>query len=546
MTRVRWADDAPAWVAGWASRSGLDALSGEGAVELTWVVDPTLPERRGPVAPGARTDDHRVDVDVDEHGTPTRVHVAGRTPEALRRSARTIALGLAGDGWPAPGTVVGPAFPLRGLLEGFYGPTWSHEQRLRLIHDVADLGMTHVMVAPKDDDAQRRLWWEPLRDTAASELAELVEVARLEQVRIACAVSPGLSIRWSSDESFRQLMGRFEQLHELGVRDAALMLDDIPDRLADPDDLRRYAGTAEAHADLVARWARAMRDLDPDWRLSVCPLVYHGRGDEPYLVGLAVGVPPDVDLMWTGREICSRTLDLLDGATFWRSTSRPPLWWDNYPVNDLAMRNRLHIGPLLGRDPHLHRVSAGLYANAMELAECTRIPLGTIADYLWDPEGYDAETSWLRSLRRVAGDAAPLVRELGGNVRTSCLPDTESPWLTGVLEDAARLRRAGDGPGSSTLLLDAALHIDEVASALRSDALTNQALREELAPWVEQYAAGADDLRAAASATGDPAADVADDLLGRRRIVGLHRAQVFGDVLDMFLTDLADDLQSPT
>jgi hypothetical protein len=131
-------------------------------------------------------------------------------------------------------------------------------------------------------------------------------------------------------------------------------------------------------------------------------------------------------------------------------------------------------------------------------------------------------------------------------VRTSCLPDTESPWLTGVLEDAARLRRAGDGPGSSTLLLDAALHIDEVASALRSDALTNQALREELAPWVEQYAAGADDLRAAASATGDPAADVADDLLGRRRIVGLHRAQVFGDVLDMFLTDLADDLQSPT
>lgn len=540
MTGVRWDDDAPAWVPGWAERAGLTGDGGRG-VRLTWSVARALPERRGPVAAAARDDDHRVDVVADADGGITAVHVTGRTEGALRRSARTLALGLSGAGWPASGEVVGPAFALRGLLEGYYGAPWSHEQRLRTVADVADLGMTHLMVAPKDDTAQRRLWWEPLDDGVAAQIRELVEAAEREQVRIACAVSPGLSIRWSSPESFAALMGRFRQLHDLGVRDAALLLDDIPDRLVDPDDRARYASSAEAHADLVARWSRAMRELDPAWRLSVCPLVYHGRGDEPYLVTLAQGTPPDVDLMWTGREICSRTLDLLDGAAFWRSTARPPLWWDNYPVNDLAMSDRLHIGPLLGRDPHLHRVSAGLYANAMELAECTRIPLGTIADYLWDPEGYDAEESWLRSLRRVAGDAAPLVAELGTNVRTSCLPDAESPWLTAVLEESARLRRQGDTEESAALLTEAADRIESTASALRSDAVANRALRDEIAPWVEQYAAGAADLRAAAAAAGP---DAAADLLTRRRIVGLHRAQVFGDVLDMFLTDLADDLDA--
>jgi hyaluronoglucosaminidase len=538
VTGVRWDASAPAWVVGWAGRLGLDA----GDVALTFEIDPALPERRGPVAPGARTDDHHVAVERGADGSVRTVHVTGRTGDALRRSARTLELGLTGAGWPDDGAVVGPAFALRGLLEGYYGPPWSHAQRLRMVAEVADRGMTHLMVAPKDDTAQRREWWQPLGAQAADEVAELVSVARAERVRIACAVSPGLSIRWSSEESFAALMGRFQQLHDLGVRDASLLLDDIPDRLSDDEDRRRYPDAASAHADLAARWSRAMRKLDPDWRLSVCPLVYHGRGDEPYLVTLAAGLPPDVDLMWTGREICSRTLDLLDGATFWRATSRPPLWWDNYPVNDLAMRNRLHIGPLLGRDPHLHRVSAGLYANAMELAECTRIPLGTIADYLWDPEGYEPEESWQRSLRRVAGDSAALVAELGENVRTSCLPDSESPALTAVLEDSARLRRAGAVEEAAALLEAEAARIEATATALGSPVMANAELRAELAPWVAQYAAGAGDLRAAAAATRDAGAGDPDDLLGRRRVVGLHRAQVFGDVLDMFLTDLADDL----
>ena len=60
-----------------------------------------------------------------------------------------------------------------------------------------------------------------------------------------------------------------------------------------------------------------------------------------------------MDLFWTGRAICSPTLDLDDAQRFAATTGRPPLFWDNYPVNDVAMGFELHIGPYRGRDPQL-------------------------------------------------------------------------------------------------------------------------------------------------------------------------------------------------
>ena len=75
-----------------------------------------------------------------------------------------------------------------------------------------------------------------------------------------------------------------------------------------------------------------------------------------------------------------------DARRFERTAGRPPLYWDNYPVNDVAMGFELHVGPYLGRDPRLATASRGIVANPMELFEASRIPLATIADFLRDPE----------------------------------------------------------------------------------------------------------------------------------------------------------------
>ncbi len=46
--------------------------------------------------------------------------------------------------------------PIRGVIEGFYGRPWTHQQRLSLIDFLADRGMNTFVYSPKDDPLVRR------------------------------------------------------------------------------------------------------------------------------------------------------------------------------------------------------------------------------------------------------------------------------------------------------------------------------------------------------------------------------------------------------
>ena len=60
---------------------------------------------------------------------------------------------------------------------------------------------------------------------------------------------------------------------------------------------------------------------------------------------------------------------------------RPPLLWDNVPVNDGVMCDRLHLGPLWGRDRRAGRrgVLTGWLANPMIQPTASLLPLASIA-----------------------------------------------------------------------------------------------------------------------------------------------------------------------
>ena len=91
----------------------------------------------------------------------------------------------------------------------------------------------------------------------------------------------------------------------------------------------------------------------------------------------------------------------------------PLLLWDNYPVNDLSMRDELHLGPLQGRDPKLPRVVYGYLSNPLLQENLSFIPLATCFDYAADPIHYQPESSWKKIVRQVFGaDALPLWRIL--------------------------------------------------------------------------------------------------------------------------------------
>jgi hyaluronoglucosaminidase len=445
------------------------------------------------------------------------------------------------------------AFAIRGVIEGFYGNPWTEAERLDCIRFIGARGMNAFVYGPKDDPLVRRRWREPYTKEALARLAEVVAVGRDAGVEIVYAISPGLSIHYSSEADLAALLAKFEQVAALGIGRFALLLDDLPTELPHADDRAVYSGIADAHASLASQVAAA---LGPEKGLMVCPLVYHGRGDEPYLATLAAALESAVDITWTGPAICSPVLDADDARRFAATTGRPPLHWDNYPVNDVAMGWELHIGPYRGRSADLAEASRGVLANPMELAEASKIPLGTIADYLADPRGYDADESFARAIRDVAGDGtqdggvdAAAFAAFAENVLSSCLNEDDAPTVAAALAAFDAAADDADETGDRSRLVAEAAALDALATRLLAAAdhllrgpVANPRLVDDCRPWIEAFEVGAKAMRTAAALATDgrlPQDNAAvcealiPDLVELRR----RRVRVYGDALHMFLED---------
>jgi len=178
-------------------------------------------------------------------------------------------------------------FAIRGVIEGFYGNPWTQEQRLDHIQFIGRHGMNTFVYGPKDDPLVRRRWREPYDEAALARLGQVVAVASDAGIDVVYAISPGLSVRYSSAADLAVLLAKLDQVGSLGVTRFALLLDDLPPDLAHEEDRAAYPDLATAHAAFAGAVAAA---LGPERDLVVCPLVYHGRGDEPYLATLAAAL----------------------------------------------------------------------------------------------------------------------------------------------------------------------------------------------------------------------------------------------------------------
>lgn len=478
--------------------------------------------------PAVHTDErYLLDITPNDAGSPATITVTSGH-EAGRRWGLAHAERLATAGTLAPGHHDEyPRFQVRGVVEGFYGTPWTHAQRRDMIRFLAQHRMNTFVYSPKDDHYTRRKWREPYPAAELAQLVETVQVATDGGVAVAYGISPGLSIRYSDPAELELLLAKLAQVGALGIHSFQLLLDDIPTTLPHHLDRDAYPDLVSAQVDLIDRLRRRLDEQDPRIGLQVCPTTYHGRGDETYLRRLGLGTDPRIDLLWTGRAICSPVLDLADAATFARTTARPVLYWDNYPVNDVAMTAELHLGAYRGRDPHLFRFARGVIANPMERPESSKVALATVADYLWDPVGYDPDRSWRAAALAVAGSPADADALLlfADNVRTSCLEESDAHLLTSALERLEFEEELGDPQAGRAALRALAERFRAAADLLLGAEFANQTLAAEIRPWVHRFRQGADDLIAM--------------LDGRSALpAGYGRAAspaVYGDVLDMFV-----------
>lgn len=260
-----------------------------------------------------------------------------------------------------------PTVPV-GVIEGFYGKPWTHEERLSCIDTIASWGWNTYVWAAKAEPRHRDEWDSPFTE---QELAQFAELARRDQrVDLIVGVTPGSS---ASPES---VMDKLRPAVNAGATGVMLSFDDLP-----------VLDAARQHRDL----ANAVR-VDMGTSVWIVPTHYAGTSSSPYLETLCDDLDPSVEIMWTGDMVVNEAVRLEEALARRRATGdRRPLMWDNAPVNDAMMTAHLHLGPFTGRDTRLREACSGWMWNPMASQRASMVMLESAAAW-W--RGEDPIKAW--------------------------------------------------------------------------------------------------------------------------------------------------------
>jgi hyaluronoglucosaminidase len=307
-------------------------------------------------------------------------------------------------------------FARRGVVEGFFGPPWSMKHRKAIFAFGAARGMNTYLYAPKDDPYHRTRWRAPYPRKEWRELLRLIGAARRHRIDFVYGFHPGEGLRFSADEPVRILLKKAQRFYDAGVRTFAVLFDDIPSRLVHEIDRKRFQNSLAA---AEGAWLRRIIESQPaEWKdveWWICPSYYtpdpllarlFGAFEPQFLETLGAYLPPQVACFWTGPSVVSKTMTLAHVRGIAQRVRHPLILWDNYPVNDLSMKDELHIGPLLDRDPKLPEAVYGYLNNPLLQEELSFVPLGTCFDYARNPSAYHAEASWSGSIKQRFGAGA--------------------------------------------------------------------------------------------------------------------------------------------
>jgi hyaluronoglucosaminidase len=251
---------------------------------------------------------------------------------------------------------------LTGVIEGFYGRSWSFETRLAYADYLCESGLNTCIYCPKGDPYLRRRWQEDWPEAGWRELLELSSAYRLRGIYWGVGLSPVELYREYGKSQRAQFKRKVERLAELSAQVIAILFDDMP---GDMDALATRQ--AEIVAD-VCQWL-------PGTRVLVCPTyysfdpvleLYFGKMPQDYWPQLGRELPLDADIFWTGNNVCSDSIEVNDLKAIVQELSRPVMLWDNYPVNDGAVRSSfLYTGKLSARSPALRPFIRGHLCNPM-------------------------------------------------------------------------------------------------------------------------------------------------------------------------------------
>lgn len=292
-----------------------------------------------------------------------------------------------------------------GIVEGFYGPQWSWSQRAAVAtRFAADGGKTYIY-APKGDHYLRKAWREAPDVEYLSELQGFRQHCAEQGLAFGLGISPlGLQAA-CSDEALAQFVASLQRWNQLNPDGLWLLFDDMP------------AGqSAEVLVDSQMQVLEAVLSHSNAKHIALCPSYYSedpvldevfGQRPDNYWELLAQRVPAEVDILWTGPQVVSRTIANAEAAAVAQQLGRKPLLWDNYPVNDgRKLCKFLNLDAL--RERPSQDYLAGHFANPMNQAFLSQLALASLPA-LHQPD-YEPERLREAQFERLPSELAALLR----------------------------------------------------------------------------------------------------------------------------------------
>lgn len=321
--------------------------------------------------------------------------------------------------------------PELGVIEGYFGTPWRHDERKRVLAQLRALGFSWFHYAPKADAFLRRRWRESHPDAALADLADLSAHCRRLGMRFGVGLSPYELYRDPSASAVADLVAKVRALDAIGLDDLAILFDDTRGDVAD---------LAAREVAIVHAAAAATRA----GRVVMCPTYYSddrvldvvfGQRPAGYLDELGRSLDPRIGVYWTGEEVCAREIGPGHLERVAQALRRKPTLWDNYPVNDGPRMSRfLHLRGFTGRPAAIGGLVAAHAINPALQPQLSLIPAATLAASYREGGAYGYMAAFRQAARALAGaDLAPMLE--------TDLASLQDIGLERLGEERARLRQ---------------------------------------------------------------------------------------------------------
>jgi len=266
---------------------------------------------------------------------------------------------------------------LTGVIEGFYGRPWSFETRTAYADYLQLMGLDTYIYCPKSDPWLRKRWHEPWPDAEFAQLKALSSAYRCRSLRFGIGLSPFALYKNYGLKQRGLLERKVDELNALQAPVLAVLFDDMPGEID---------GLASRQCEIVAdisKWSSASRVLVCPTYYSYDPVLekYFGQMPADYWSQLGRELSAGIDVLWTGNKVCSDSVSVKDIEDIQHQLGRAVVLWDNYPVNDGAIRSDfLYSEKLADRDPGLADLLKGHLCNPMNQGVISLLALQGLAD----------------------------------------------------------------------------------------------------------------------------------------------------------------------